>query len=81
MHEPGAAQRQVADDAELLLELRGFTGIDRVVPGIVRSRGELVHEQTSVGGEEELDREHAHIVKCLGDADRDLAGLVEARVG
>ena len=42
--QPRGAERQADDGAELLGKLRGDTGVERVVAGIVRARGDLVDE-------------------------------------
>ena len=44
------AERQVGQDAHLLLELRGDAGVDRIVPAVVRTRSDLVDQQAGARG-------------------------------
>ena len=59
----GVAQRQAAEHAHLLLELRGAAGVDRVVAAVVRARRDLVQQQLSAD-HEHLDRQHAHVARA-----------------
>ncbi len=60
------AQRQLGQDASLLIELARYAGIDRVMAAVVRARSHLVHEQLAVRQHEELHAQHAHVVEPLG---------------
>ena len=72
----GVAERQAGEDAHLLLELAGDTGIDRVVAAVVRPRRHLVDDEPAVGEDEELDAQHADVLHRFGDAHGDVARLL-----
>ena len=59
----GRAERQPADGAQLLLELAGATGVERQMPGVVRTRRQLVDEQLAAAGHEEFDAQDADVVE------------------
>ena len=74
LEEFGRSQRQAAHGAHLLLELAGTAGIERQVPGVVRTRRDFVDQQAPVLGEEKFDAQHADVLEALqnraGDLDR-----------
>jgi hypothetical protein len=79
--EAGFAKGQAADGAQLLFELAGDAGVEAVVAGIMRTRGELVDEEVPSPGEEELDGEKADDIETGGDVGGDGLGAGEDAVG
>ena len=75
---PVSAQRQAADGADMLLELRDGAGGFRPVAGIVDARRDLVGQQRAVGKHEELDADDADIVERLEDRERVAAAAAAA---
>src|SRR5205085_7784861 len=65
---------QIADRADMLLELRGDRALDRPVAAVVNPRRNLVDERT-VDVREELDRQNADMVQGLRDPQRSVARL------
>ena len=63
----------------MVLELRGHRAVLGPVAGVVRPHRQLVDQDPSVGGLEELDGEDAGHVERAGDAQRDLLGLAGQR--
>ena len=63
----GRAERQAADRADVVLELRGDRALDRPVAAVVDTGCHLV-EHRAVRAAEELHRDHPDIVQRLGDA-------------
>ena len=53
----GHAKRETANRAHVLLELAGAAAFNRPMPGIMRSRRELVHDQFTVALEKHLHRQ------------------------
>jgi hypothetical protein len=56
------AQRQ-ANRAELLFDLTRATGIEREVTGIVRTRRQLVYQQSAVARHEQLHAQHTYVLE------------------
>ena len=57
-----APQGQVADRAQMVLELTGHAALDGPMPGIMDPRRHLIGDQSALD-HEELDGEHADVVK------------------
>lgn len=55
----GGAQRQVEYGPQMLCELRGAVGFDRMVTAVVRARRDLIDEHRTVLHHEHLDGQHA----------------------
>jgi hypothetical protein len=51
----------------MLLKLARGAAFDCPMPGVVRSRGELVDDQFSVAFQKHLDREQSHEIETYGD--------------
>src|SRR6185369_9572625 len=67
-HEPGDAGRQIADRADMLLELRRDRAFDRPVAAVVNARSDFV-DQRAVRGGEKFDGEHSDMAERLGNAE------------
>src|SRR4026208_2422597 len=74
--ELGRAERYAADCAQLLLELACHAGVHGEVTGIVRSRGELIDEQSAVASQKELDTKYADDIELFEHAERNLDRFV-----
>lgn len=59
---------QATDGPELKLELIHVAGVEREVPGVMGSRGQLIDQQPPVAALEELDCEDAHHVERVEDS-------------
>ena len=62
----------------MVLELARDRALDRPVPRIVHPRCHFV-EHRAVRGGEELDREHADIIECIGDLAGQFARFLDLR--
>ena len=62
----GVAQRQPANRADMVLELRAHRALDRPMPGIVHARGHFV-EHRPLGPGKEFARQHTDIIELVGD--------------
>src|SRR5688572_25858844 len=73
------AQGKRAGGPHELLELPGRARRLAPVMAVVRARGELVDQQASVAGEEELDAEEPDHAQRLGDGGGELVGALDQR--
>ena len=69
-----AAEGEAADGADVLLELVGAAGVDGDVARVMRTRGQLVHQQTvacllGVVDDKHFDGEGADDVESSGDVE------------
>lgn len=62
----GRARREAADGANVLFKLAANTGIERVMTGIVRTRGEFVDEKRAVVANKKFDGEKAYHIETIG---------------
>jgi len=72
------AERPTGDRADVLLELRDRSAVERPVTGIVHARRDLVdqHGRRAVAAHHEhLDREHTDVIERCGDLCGDRPGL------
>src|SRR5207244_4956767 len=70
-----APQWQLREHANLLLELRCHTGVDAVVPAVVRPWRELVHEESIIVENKHLDAKHAAVIERFGHGKRDASAV------
>ncbi len=70
----GAAERQAADGADVVFELRGYRAFDRPVAAVVHARGHFV-EDGAVGADEEFQRQDADMVERGGHPSRQRRGF------
>ncbi len=73
---PCRAERQVGEDAHLLLELRGDACIDRVVAAVVRPGRDFVDQQIAAGIDEHFHAENSAIAERDGHPLRDCVRAV-----
>src|SRR5574340_639993 len=78
--QPRVAEWQAAERTHLLLELVGDAGVERVVAGVVRARGDLV-DQELAADDKELNRHHADVAELVGNGARHVASLGSDLVG
>ena len=71
----GGGQRQPGHGTDMHLELAARAGIHGPMPGIMRARGDLVHQQRALRREEHLHAENPHQLQPLRDPAGDLPGL------
>ncbi len=76
----GAAERQVANRAQMVFELAGHAAFDGPMPGIVDSRSHFIGNQSALD-DEEFDGEDTDIVERVQHAFQINAGAaLEARI-
>ncbi len=75
------AQRQVEHAAQVVLELRGLAGLDRVVARVVGARRELVDQHLAAGQQEHLHAGHAEAVGAAAAAARATSAAAPAASG
>src|SRR3984893_15023298 len=63
----GVGERPAGNRAQVLLELAHARGVEGPMAGVVHARGELVHQEPIVAGDEHLDRDHTHIAERVSD--------------
>src|SRR5689334_16795895 len=68
-HQASKAGRQIADRADVLLELRGDRAFDGPVTAVVDARGNLVDHRATLA-REELDGENADVAERFGKPQR-----------
>eukprot|EP01063_Lacrimia_lanifica_P000915 TRINITY_DN10444_c0_g3_i1.p4 TRINITY_DN10444_c0_g3~~TRINITY_DN10444_c0_g3_i1.p4 ORF type:complete len:123 (-),score=8.84 TRINITY_DN10444_c0_g3_i1:1110-1478(-) len=52
----GSAERKSADRSDMLFELARFTKVERIMPGIVRTRRQFINQKVSVFRDEHFHR-------------------------
>ena len=77
----GVAERIVQHRAQMLLELAGSGAVHGPVAGVVRTHRQLVDQQGTVGGLEQLDGEHTDDAEFGGQAQRQRCAAAATSVG
>ncbi|MMZ60417.1 hypothetical protein D1872_225080 [compost metagenome] len=72
-------ERQIAYGPNVLLELRGGAGLHRIMPRIMRTRGEFVDEQFPVLRQKHFDRQQADGFHRFGNPGGQALGLPQHR--
>src|SRR5579885_1594 len=69
------AEWQATDGPQLLLKLAGDAGINRQMPGVMRTRRQFVDQQLSRARDKKLHAQHTHNIQCFENAARNLDGF------